>query len=300
MSEESDDLFDDLFDIHHDTELIEPRKETSRAPFGWPGGKAKSIMQIVPFLPVRKKWIDHFMGSGIVTLNRDESTLEVCNDRYGGLTAFYRCLQNKDKVHQLIERIKQAPSLGREEFYHCKNTWATETDDVERAAKFYYMIKNSVIGKGHVFARTINGKPPIKVDRSLEDFIPIHMRMRRCIIENMDFEQCFNDYDCSETVHYFDPPYIDTDAGLYEGSRWNEDDLNRLLKCIRRAKGFCAMSGYMDERIDKGVNWTGKREWRVDITSEVRSHTKEGGKAHLADIQQVDKATEVLWIKDNR
>lgn len=295
-----DDMLSMLEDLNEGEALIEPRKDVARAAFGMPGGKHKSIQYLLPHLPYRKKWIDHFAGTFVVTLNRQESTLDVCNDRYSGITSFYRCLQNKEKIEQLVTRLRLAPSLGREEFYHCKNTWCDETDDVERAAKWYYMMRCSVIGKGDVFARSTNARPPIKLDSSLDLFWPIHYRLRGVIIENLDFEQCFNDYDSQDTVHYFDPPYLGTDTGAYRhgGKGWNEEDLTRLLKCIRRAKGFCALSGYMDERIDKALNWTDRRKWKAKAWSEVNAFTEENNKKAYVNVQKVDEVEEVLWIKE--
>jgi DNA adenine methylase len=300
VSNQDDDLLAALMGIHHDTHEEKPeRTDIQRAPFGYVGGKSKSIKYLNKHLPYRQKWIDHFCGSCVVTLNRQESPLEVINDRYGGLVAFYRCLQNKLKISQLIERLEIVPAMSREEFYHCRDTWCTETDDVERAAKWFYMVRVSMLGKGKAFGRQVNPPVSISLPKSLELFLPIHHRLRNVIIENLDFRTCHKDFDGPSTVHYFDPPYINTDPGIFEGSTWTRDDLADLLRICERSQGFVALSGYPDEQIDACPFWTARHTWEVSIMADPSAFSEENSKAQFKDIKSTkDKATEVLWIKN--
>src|SRR5690606_25089106 len=81
--------------------------DVQRAPFGWVGGKSRSITNLLPLLPQRDKWVDVFGGSGVVTLNRQPAKiLDVYNDRYSGVVAFYRFLHDKDKLEQLCDRLR--------------------------------------------------------------------------------------------------------------------------------------------------------------------------------------------------
>jgi len=285
-------LEDDLFDMDETVDAPE-RMVTKRAAFGWPGGKSKSLKQILPELPYRKKFIDHFCGSGAITINRNPSVLDVMNDRYGGVVCFYRCVRNN--VKRLLERLNMNIH-SREEFYHAKETWCNETDELERAAKWYYMISRSVICKGACFARATNGRAPI-LQSDLNDILQtIHYRLKNVQIENLDFEVCFNDYDCSSAVHYLDPPYLGTDPGLYNGS-WGVSDLKRLLKLVERSKGFCALSHYPNEIIDACPFWTKKIRWGVKATSEVMAFTKENNKTGREHLNDVDTVVECLYIK---
>lgn len=267
------------------------RSQTERSPFPWLGSKYASIPQLKQHLPVRRKWVDHFCGSGIVTLNRPESVLEVMNDRYGAIVAFYRCLQNKTKLNQLVERL-QATCFSREEFYHCRDTWITETDDIERAAKWFYSIRCSVLYKGDVWARALNHPAPNQLPDSLKLFEPVHYRIRNVQIENLDVFQCIKDYDSFDCVHYFDPPYIGTDQGMYQ-DKWNRDKQERLLHTIEHTKGFCALSGYADEQVDSRTFWDARHTWEVRSGGEVQV-ARDNGKEAIHDVRNT---TETLWIK---
>lgn len=290
----SDDLTGDLLDFHDETtELKADRQSIVRAPFGIPGTKTRSLPFILPRLPYRYKFIDHFAGSGIVTFNRQPSPLEVLNDRYGGIVAFYRCLKDRDKWGQMHDWL-DANVHAREEFYYCKDQVCTETDDVIRAAKWYYSIRASVIGKGDCFARQTGSQPQFPIISGLKWFYPIHCRLQNIIIENLDFETCFNDFDSEDCVHYCDPPYIGTDPSVYK-DKWTRDDLSRLLRCARNAKGFVALSGYADEQID-AESWSERHTWNVPANAEVKAFIG-NGKEKYVNVQEVDYVQEVLWIK---
>lgn len=292
----SDDLLNDLLGFDEGNKKPK-RTEIERAPFNYLGSKFALINELQKHLPVRRKWIDHFCGSGVVTFNRPESPIEVMNDRYGGVVAFYRCLQNPKKAAQLVERLKFLP-YSREEFDHCATTWVTEEDDVERAAKWYTMVRLSVYGKGHSFARITNSGVINPVDKSLELFMPIHHRIRKVIIENLDVMQCLKDFDSIDAVHYFDPPYVNADQGAYE-HKWNRNKLEALLDGIARAQGFCALSGYEDEQISGRKFWTKKLKFKVKVGAEMRAFTEENHKSTHGNVVQTDSVEEVLWIKDH-
>lgn len=290
-----DDLLSHFMDMHEDSSP--ERNVPQRAPFTYMGSKLRSIPNLMKHLPVRKSWIDHFCGSGVVTINRPICQNEVMNDRFGGITAFYRCLQNPEKRQALIDRV-DATVRSREEFLHCRQTWVTETDDVERAAKWYYVIALSVMGKGVCYGRSIkSSRNPLLT--GLELFNPVHHRLRSVNVENLDFEVCFKDYDFEEAVHYCDPPYIGTETSFYAGGGWNRDELERLLRCIANAKGFVALSGYHDDQIDKKSFWTKKVQWKVKQRAEPNVFNESNGKeGHEHRNPQGIDAIEWLWIKD--
>lgn len=293
----NDDLLNDLLDLGEDDVRSTNRTAYERAPFGMPGGKTNSLKYILPHLPVRNKWIDHFGGSGVISWNYPDVDIMVYNDRYSGVVAFYRCLQSR-RYTELLERLEYlTPPLSREEWIHCRANWCHETDDVERAAKWFYMIKNSVIGKGQSFARSTNSKPPITLPNALKLFEPLHYKLQHFQIENLDWRTCVRDYDSDGCVHYFDPPYVATDSGIY-AHKWSRLDLRELLKTISNIRGFAALSGYPDSDIDNCDFWTDRISWEVPISSEVMAFTDENYKKGHDFKSEYGTATEVLWIKD--
>jgi DNA adenine methylase len=291
----SDEFSLDLLEVHHQTYKPDKADRTKivRAPFRMAGSKYFSLKELLPRLPVKAKWCDHFGGTGIVTLNRPKSyKLEVFNDRYSGVIAFYRCLKDKDKWKEMLAWLSNT-LYSREEFQWCRDTWVTEHDDVIRAAKWLYCTANSVVGKRVAWARATDSQAATAMAfQSMLEFFPkYHERFKNVQIENLDYDQCARDYDSLDTVHYFDPPYVNTDQQLYEGSSWTRDDQRRLVGLIGNLQGFCALSGYYDEETDKAIKWDYRHSWKVAMKSEIDDEGKS------QDGFKGEQITEYLWIK---
>ena len=281
-------MTDDLFDIfmeHHEDEKVD-RSDIQRAPFPYIGGKSESIPKLMKLLPYRNTWCDHFTGSCVVTINRQPSKLEVINDRYSGIVNFYRCLRDPVKKDALIAWLS-ATCHSREEFLDCRDTWCTETDDVTRAAKWYYMARNSISAAGRSWARGTKSAFVPQLHNSLELFEPVHHRLRNVQIENMEAETCAKEYDQIDCVHYFDPPYLHTDCTSYlTPEKWDEKKLESLLKTISSLEGFVALSHYEHQLIDAQSFWTEKHKWSVATTGNANAYVR-------------GVANECLWIKDH-
>ncbi len=284
-----------LFDDTHEEKT--DRQSIIRAPFGIPGTKTRSIEHLKLHLPYRNKWVDCFCGSGVVTFNRRPSpVLEVMNDRYGGITDFYKCLRDADKW-QAVQDYLENTLHSRQEFYEARDLWCSETDPVIRAAKWYYMVRTSVIGKKVSFARQTNSKAQFPVAAALPGFFGIHQRLKNVIVENLDFETCLKDFDSDDCVHYLDPPYLNTDGGVYE-HKWTKDDQERLVRAVSRCKGFVALSGYANEINDSQTFWDERITWKVKANAEVKAFTAENYRIGRENVQEVDDVEECLWIRN--
>lgn len=286
MPSESDDLTDLLMSFGHEPQRGD-RHGFAKAPFGWVGGKTASLEHIMPEILSRLdgKFIDVFGGSGIVTWNVPTQRVTVYNDRYSGVVDFYRCLQNPNLKEKLLQRLEHlTPPLSREEWAHSRATWCTESDPVERAAKWFYMIKNSVISKGQCFARSTNSKSPICIQSGLKLFEPVHNKLQNIQLENLDWRVLIADYDSHDAVFYMDPPYVGTDSGIYE-HKFHESDLRELLARIDMMKGTVILSHYENDLIDSQSYWTKRFSWSVTVTADANTNA-----GNLAE--------EYLWIKD--
>jgi DNA adenine methylase len=259
-----------------------------RLPFAYPGSKYKSLDKILPELPYRKAYAEPFGGSGAVLLARVPSSFEVYNDRYGGVVALMRCLRDSNLTSNLIQRL-EGVLHSREEWTWCAQTWESCQDDVERAARWYYMMIFSFSSVGRNFGRAVKGtnSSAKKYFKGLPDFYPCHNRLRHVLIENLDWYQCIRDFDDEGMVWYLDPPYLDTDVGTYS-TKFGYNDHVRLLEVIDGIKGFVAISGYNNSLYNGQKFWTRKIEW--DVRTTVNHNDREN--VH-------NQKVEVLWIKDN-
>jgi len=265
-----------------------------RAPFGWPGGKSKSVMDIVPHLPNTRTYIEPFGGAGSVLLARGPSQFEVFNDRYSGVTAFYKVLQTPELYMKLIERLDL--TIHSKEYWHwCKDSWKNPDDPVERAARWYIMVLYSFGAMGRNWARLRKVSVPLgnKMHKHLEMFPIIHERIKRVQIDNEDAFKLLRLHDSKETVFYLDPPYV----GAYEGAytyMMSTDRHMELLDIVFDLEGFVAVSGY-DNR------WYGERDWDNKIEFMKTVCLTPGGETENASrnlTQKRIKAKECLWIKE--
>lgn len=290
--EEEIDLFELMEDM--DRSANASRREIIKAPFGWVGGKSKALSQILPRLPYSKSYIEVFGGSGAVLLARQSSKLEVYNDRFGGVTDFYRVIRAPLSYSRLIERLKLCLH-SREEFYYCLDTWENVEDPVERAARWYYSVAYSFAQKGEAFGRCIRGDGSISGRHfsNIELFPKIHDRMKNVQVENLSFEDIIEDYDDPEAVFYFDPPYLETAAkNCYKHGMENRDH-QRMLNMIFKMKGFAAVSGY-DNALYRDYDWDNVFTWEQFVAADVL------GSESSCEGKERGTAKEMLYIKEAR
>lgn len=225
--------------------IAEVREKYIKLPFAWPGGKGEHLKKILPHIPYGCGYGEPFGGSGAVLLNREPIGLEVLNDRYSGITDFFRVVREPKLYKLFMERIT-CTVHSREEFIWCKKTWFTHDDPVERAARWYYMIRYAVNCKPNsTFGRSTD--PVVRfadrLHKSLPLFGPLHWRLRTVTMENQDWRQCIDDFDRVGWIWYFDPTYLDCVPGTYD-EELSEADHRELAMRVRHMHSFVAMSSY--------------------------------------------------------
>lgn len=293
----SDDLLSMLLSLD-DSE--QTRNTYVRSPIKYPGSKERSLKHILPYLPVRSKYIEPMGGSGSVLLARPKSKNEIYNDRYSGVVAFFRVVRDPEKFPKLCERLRLTVH-SREEFIWCRDTWEHDVkDDVERAARWYYMIHHSFSGIGRQFARALGESAQFgnTYQRKLASiFEPLHFRLKNVQIENLDYrillKDCKNDED---TVWYFDPPYLDT-YSVYDHNWKKSDHIELVERIFKDINGYVAVSGYdfPDHPYNK-YQWDEKVSWEVQSTVKAMAQT-ESNYLKDKDLGNREKVKETLWIR---
>lgn len=289
----------DLMSMFEELERqTEPKSKDSilHAPFGYPGAKSRSLSQILPRLPYTDTYIEPFGGSAAVMLARHPSKLEVYNDRYGGVVAFYQCLRSETKLARLMELVEMTVH-SREDFVIFHGDWENTEDPIERAFRWYYMTFYSFSSLGRNFGRATCSRGIMASIRSkLELFPLLHERFKKVQVENQDWRDCIHDYDTPEAIFYIDPPYLGSDSGIYK-SKMSQEAHRELLNTVMNAQGFCAVSGYPNELYDN-QEWDNRFEWESFVSLQGCAYTEGNNKKHLEGIEKRGSATEVLWIKE--
>jgi len=286
--------------MHDHTEV---RETYLRLPFGYPGSKADQLDKILPNLPYRGGYGEPFGGSGVVHLNRWPSKLEVFNDRYSGVTCFFRVIRDRDKLAILDERLS-CILHSREEFIWSKDTWRNCQDDIERAARWYYTIRYAVNSKPNsTFGRSLDPKVRFadKLPKSVHLFLPLSERLTGVQIENLDWRQCISDYDKADFVWYLDPTYLGTFKSAYEFELSREDHIE-LCERIQKIQGFVVLSGAYNQetkRVYETYPWDEVITWERKTTALTQAFNVEN---NLIDYQgdssrKAATFTEALWVR---
>lgn len=295
MGNEADDLFAMFMEAGSNDRVND--HDYIRAPFGWPGGKFKSLQHIIPRLGRGTILNDCCGGSGVITINAPSSySLKVFNDRHSGVVAFFRCLKDPEKVGRLVDWLSLTPH-SREDFVWCHDSWENVTDDVERAARWYYMLRISFSQLGRNFGRTLKGPNQLakKLYSDLEHLWVIHERIigENVQIENRDCVLNMREYDSFTTDHYVDPDYLGTDPGIYE----HRVDHQLLLKAVFEMQGQVFVSGYRSELYDS-YPWDEIQTWDVMVSTKAQAFNERNHLAHKEGfMDRSRKAQEVLYIK---
>jgi DNA adenine methylase len=280
------------------------RENYTRAPLGYPGSKSRSIGQILPNLPYRKTYCEPFGGSGSVLLARHSCDLEVYNDRYGGIVAFYRCLRDPQKWIKLRELVDLSVH-SREEFIWCKESWNSQdvTDDVDRAYRWYYMHQNSFGQQERNFGRAGKGgkaQHGNALRNNAKMFAAAHYRLKNVLIENLDWRQILTDFDHPENVFYLDPPYVKFAKGIYRHNMTVADH-REMCERIQQLESFVALSGYYDpETVELygRYEWDRVLTWNISSSAVAMAFTETNNRAGHEDTIRRHKTVEGLWIRE--
>ncbi len=205
---------------------------------GWVGGKRQLRERIIAeFPPTFKMYVEVFGGAGWVLFAREKHAKdEVYNDFNSDLVGLFRCI--KYHAEELKKELKYMLS-SRENFNDYKELMKLSSlTDIQRAAKFFYLIRSSFGSKGGSYAT--RGR---SLENNIARFDDISKRLDKVVVENKDFADLIKLYDKEETLFYLDPPYYGTEK--YYNSRntlFTSKDHERLRDLLKGIKGKFLLS----------------------------------------------------------
>lgn len=212
----------------------------------WIGGKKllrKKILHIFPEQGTFDRYIEVFGGAGWVLFSSDRhAQLEVYNDVNGNLVNLFRCA----KYHpEALQKELEFVLTSREQFFDAKSQMENSgLTDIQRAAKFYILIKES-------FGSTLTSFciSPKNMENAVDYIMIVSKRLNSVVIENQDFARILNTYDKENALFYLDPPYYETER--YYPDRFMPEDHLRLCKALKKIKGKFVLSYNECEHVRK-------------------------------------------------
>jgi DNA adenine methylase len=222
------------------------------SPFKWVGGKSRLRKKIISLFPEHTCYVELFAGAAWVLFGKAPSNVEVLNDIDQDIVTFFRVV--KEKPQELIASFKWE-LVSRTEFNRLASQDVSTLTDIERAHRFYYLIMASWGGEFHYprFQTSINdgghGNRLFGGLQTLEQRItPVYERLRTVIIENLDWQTCFDRYNRPGALIYVDPPYPENGCNYVYNMR-ERSDHELLAAKLREAQCNWIVSSYDTEFI---------------------------------------------------
>jgi len=197
--------------------------------FAYSGGQKNLMPCIMELLPEHTTFVEVFFGGGSLFFNKDPSEVEIINDIDKRLINLLKVV--KDRPEEFERELRFLPN-SRDLFKEYKAKILQETDDVKRAAMFYYILHNTWSGSSKIGQWVMKTRNTAKIDE-LSWFAD---RLRHVNIENLDCVDLIKKYDGPSTWFYMDPPYADI-FDLYEHSFQDEDHM-RLARALKSISGM--------------------------------------------------------------
>lgn len=158
------------------------------------------------------------------------------NDIDGDLVNLYR--QIKENCEQLQKEIDWLHSRELFKLFRYEIENEIPLTDLQRAARYLYLIKHSFGSNRYSFATAAKGTANI-----IEDLPAYRERLKNVVIEQTDFEQLIKTYDRPSALFYIDPPYFGSERYYNKKyCRFTIDDHARLSHCLHGLKGRFILS----------------------------------------------------------
>lgn len=203
----------------------------------WIGGKKllrSKILEAFPDHGTFERYIEVFGGVGWVLFSSERhAKMEVYNDVNGNLVNLFRCTKHHPEA---LQKELEFILMSREQFFDAKEQMEVKgLTDIQRAARFYILIKESFGSDIRTF-----GVRPKDMANAIEYISEVSKRLRMVVIENQDFERILKTYDKKDALFYLDPPYYETEK--YYPDRFMPEDHVRLKEALGRIKGKFLLS----------------------------------------------------------
>lgn len=209
----------------------------------WVGGKrnlAKRLTGIIDQIDC-VTYVEPFVGMGGVFLRRNQRPrAEVINDRGCEVANLFRILQRHYVAFLDMLRFQLTV---RAEFDRLSAVDPETLTDLERAARFLYLQRTAfggkVSGRNFGVARERPGRFNLTtLEPMLED---LHTRLAGVVIECLDWSDCIQRYDSSETLFYLDPPYWGCE-GDYGKELFSRTDFSKMAEQLGGIRGQFILS----------------------------------------------------------
>lgn len=204
------------------------------------GGKSLLAGKIIPRIPSHTCYCEVFAGAAWILFKKEESAVEIINDINTDLVTLYRVV--KHHLEEFVRYFKWV-LVARDEFARLKKEVPDTLTDIQRAARFYYLLKAGFSSRlvNPSFGISTQRKCRFNLLRIEEELSAAHLRLSQVYIENLPYEKIIPRFDRSGTFFYIDPPYYNCED-YYGKGIFERADFEKLRDILKGVKGKFIMS----------------------------------------------------------
>ncbi len=220
--------------------MLTQERITDRSFLSWLGGKSLLADKIVPLMPPHHCYVEVFAGAAWLLFKKPESRVEVINDINLDLVTLYRVVKNHlDEFVRYLRWIL----VSREEFARFRAQSVETLTDIQRAVRFYYLVKagyGSRVRKPTFSISTFRASN-FNLLRTEEDLSAAHLRLARVYVENLPYNRGIERFDPPHSLFRLHPPYFGCED-YYGGGIFSVDDFAAIAGQLSRIKGKFILS----------------------------------------------------------
>jgi DNA adenine methylase len=228
-------------------------------PLCYIGGKNRLAKKIISVLPGHVTYVEPFAGGAQVFFHKERSHVEVLNDLDRDVVNFFRVRQWH---YEELTRYLRFCQVSRHLHALLSATDPATLTDVQRAGRFFYLLKNSFGGLivKQAFHYGVTHPPNYNPERIPELIWKAHDRLQKVQLECLPYQQILEKYDRPTTLFYLDPPYWERKLYRHNFSR---EDFEELERRLHQVKGKFVLS--LDDHPEVRKLFGGWRLAPVDI-----------------------------------
>lgn len=240
------------------------------------GGKSKIAKWIISHFPEHRIYAEPFGGGGSILLRKNPAKRDIYNDIDGEIVNVFKVLRENNA--ELKEKLRLTP-FSRDEYLSARDFVSDPIEQARRTiVKSYMGIGDAIHNKsGFRNSKSSNTSPSVTFCNYVDQLHLFEEKLRRVIIENLDYKLILKKYDSVETLFYIDPPYVHSSRSMKHNYSFemSDSDHYELIDCIKKLDGMVVLSGYEN-----------------DIYSELNFN-----QIKKETFSQKNKKTEIIYIK---
>jgi DNA adenine methylase len=241
-----------------------------KSPLRYPGGKSKSLSQIIEYLPNNfSEYREPFVGGGslFIYLKQIYPDLKIwINDLNYELFLFWKIAQSDlDKLVKEIFDIKNSYQDGKILFEELTNVNLEKLSNFQRAVRFFVLNRITFSGtteSGGFSQQAFKQRFTIS---SIERLKKLEAILPGIKITNLDYSHLLKSQG-KNTFLFLDPPYFTaTKSKLYgkQGNLHTSFDHQKFAKLIKNCSGQWLITYDDSPEIRKNFNFSNIYEWEV-------------------------------------